>query len=137
MLYYFSGYGDKFKYIKDAIDHWMEAAIEYSNEYSIPLLDLFYWENKMANWGAQYLFEQDISIEEFWPLSNKNIFMCLFKIPAYRRSLPGCKVHRNLIQYLWPEILCEPINPLGRRAYIQMMFGRYSTLRYYKARYHL
>ena len=98
----------------------------------IPLIDLFYWEQRLGNWGSLYPFEQDIAIEENCPHTNKNLILSLFRIPIKKRSYPKCVFIYNLIKTLWPETLSEPINPVGPLGKINKNIKKYTMLRYYK-----
>ena len=88
----------------------------------------------MGNWGAMYPFEQDIAVEEFCPFYNKNMLFSIMRIDPKNRSFFRSKFHQNLIKYLWPETLTEPINPVGFIGYIRGLSGRNSMLRYFKIR---
>jgi hypothetical protein len=128
------GYQGKSEYLNRAIDTWLEEARPYSEEYNLPLLDLFYWEQQMANWGSQYPFEQDIAIEEFCPWYNKNMLLSVMRTDPKERSMFKSKFHYNLVKHLWPEALAEPINPVGFIGYLKGLTGRKSLLRYYKVK---
>jgi hypothetical protein len=110
MLYAFAGYPNN-RFIQSEINSWYEEAKVYSKQHNIPLIDLFYWEQRMGNWGARYPFEQDIAIEEFSPFNNRSLILALMKINPKERRYPDFKFIYKLIQSLWPETLSEPINP--------------------------
>jgi hypothetical protein len=132
ILRYLFGYAGKSEYVNHAIDTWLENAIGYSEEYNISLLDLFYWEQQMGNWGSQYPLEQDIAIEEFCPWYNKNVLLSIMRLDPKVRSFFKSRFHHNLIKHLWPEALSEPINPVGVVGYVSGLVGRKSLFRYYK-----
>ncbi len=134
MLRYFSGYSGKSEYVNQAIDSWLDDAREYSRINNIPLLDLFFWEQITGNWGTLYSFEQDIAIEEFCPYLNSNLLLSIMKIDPSKRSFMKSSFLRDLIEFLWAEVLSEPINPRGFMGYLSGLAGRDSLLRYYKLR---
>lgn len=130
MLASFSGYSMKSQFVIHEIDRWLDGAREYCEQYNVPLLDLFYWEQRMGNWGALYPFEQDIAIEEFCPFCNRNLILSMWMVDSRKRSAPGYSMFREIIQSLWAETLAEPLNPGGVISYVRMCIRRHSMLRY-------
>jgi len=131
MLAYFSWYSEKSKFVNQEINFWLYDAKKYCEECDIPLLDLFYWEQRIGNWGALYAFEQDIAIEEFCPHSNKNLLLSILRINSKKRSSPKCTFIHSIIKYLWDDTLVEPINPVGYIKHLNMIVKRNSMRRYY------
>jgi hypothetical protein len=107
----FSGYFNKVPFISQQLQEWYKDAIEYNKSTGVDILDLFYWEQRMGNWGALYPFEQDIAIEEFSPYSNRNFLLTMLQIDPNERKAPKYHAVRALMFKLWPEVLSEPINP--------------------------
>jgi hypothetical protein len=127
----FSRYPRKNKYVNQQIRLWLDDAEKYSAEYGIPMLDLFYWEQRMGNWAALYHFEEDIAINEFSPFNNKNLLLNMLKTRPQRRISPKYKFFDNLIRYLWKETLAEPINPAGIIGYVKKIIKGNSAPYYY------
>ena len=50
LLLSFSGYGRAIPHFSRQLEAWLANAGPYSRDYEIPLLDLFYWEQRMGNW---------------------------------------------------------------------------------------
>lgn len=98
-------------YANNEIKKWYLKANEYAKKYDLDILDLFYWEQRMSNWGAKYPFEQDIAIEEFSPFNNKELILNVFNVKRRKRSYPNYFFFKDLIKSLWEESLDEPINP--------------------------
>ena len=111
MLLAFSGYTNKIPYFNTQIEKWYLTANEYSKEYGISLLDLFYWEQRLGNWGANYPFEQDIAIEEISPFNNRSLLLSILKIEHNSRKSPNYYFFEKLVRLLWNDVLLEPINP--------------------------
>lgn len=132
MIRYLFGYGGKSKFVNIAIDKWLEDAFSYCKEYNLSLLDMFYWEQQMGNWGSQYPFEQDIAIEEYCPWYNKNMLFSIMQSDPKKRGMFKSKFHYDLISNLWPEVLKEPINPVGLAGTLAGYAGRNTMFRYYK-----
>ena len=111
MLLFFSGhYLSKNEFVRQELEAWLTDASQYAEKYEIPILDLFYWEQRMGNWGALQSFEKDIAIEEVCPFNNRSIHTSLLKVKPSRRASPDYKFFKKLLQSLWPETFSEPIN---------------------------
>ena len=67
----------------------------------------------MGRWGALFPAEQDIVIEEFSPFNNRYLINTLLRVPARLRCEPKYKFYRMIMKEFWPEVLCQPFNPLG------------------------
>ena len=132
MLYHFSGYAGKSEFVKREIESWIVDARKYADEYKLPLLDLFHWEQKTPHWGALYAFEQDIAIDEFCPFYNKNLLLSILKINPKKRVNPKPDFFYNLIKYLWEDTLSEPINPSSSIRNLRWIIKNNAVLDYYK-----
>ncbi|MEN8216511.1 MAG: hypothetical protein ABFS56_09065 [Pseudomonadota bacterium] len=111
MLLSFSEYPQENEFVKMELKEWLIDATEYLKKFDIPVFDLFYWEQRMGNWGALTPFEQDIAIEEISPFNNRSLIATLLKVHPSKRSSPDYNLFRKLIQALWADTLMEPINP--------------------------
>jgi hypothetical protein len=98
-------------YFSSKVAQWLSDAKAFSRQYGIPILDLFYWEQRMGNWGAEHGLEQDIAIEEFWPFNNAALFLNGLKIAQSKRGRPKYAFFIELMNDIWPDVLSEPINP--------------------------
>ncbi len=114
MLLTFSGYGRRSQFIRDQLEKWYPQARQYAAESGIPLLDLFYWEQRMGNWGAMFPSEQDIAVEEISPFNNHALLLGLLCVSPKRRRAPGFPFFRKLVEHLWAETLTEKVNPDSR-----------------------
>lgn len=91
---------------------WFSKSIEYCRTNNINVYDLFYWEQRMGNWGAMYRFEQDIAIDEFTPYNHKKLLLALLHVDLKYRKGPQYTLFRDLISQLWPETMSLPFNPI-------------------------
>ena len=98
-------------YSESFIRKWLEDAEIVKNFKTINIYDIFYWEQRMGNWGAKSSAEQDIAIEETWPYNNRRLLTIMLSVNAKYRKPPFYKFHRKVIKYLWEETLCMPVNP--------------------------
>ena len=91
-------------------DKWLQQLRLRPSE-GFDLLDLFYWEQTMGNWGAQFPAEQDIAIDEISPFNCRLIIENLLCTDSKLRTSPDYKIYAEIIRVLWPEVLALPINP--------------------------
>jgi hypothetical protein len=133
-LHHFTYYLGKSEFIKKEIGSWVNDAQGYAKEYGIPLLDLFHWEQKVGNWGASCVFEQDIAIENFSPHANRNLYVSVLRIKPQKRAKPECLLISDVVKNLWQETLSEPINPAGFTKKIKRKLHRNSILKNYQLR---
>jgi len=101
------------RFFESEVNMWYFDAVEFCRTNDIYISDLFYWEQRMSNWCATYLFEQDIAIEEFTPYNHKNLLLALLHVDMNKRKGPQCLLHKELINQLWPECLSLPFNPIA------------------------
>lgn len=133
-FHHFTHYLGKSQFIKDELRDWVNDAQGYAQEYGIPLLDLLHWEQKVGNWGAMTVSEQDIAIENFSPHANRNLFASILRINAAKRAKPQCLLISKIINTLWPEVLSEPVNPVGYIKSIRRMLHSNALVANYKLR---
>ena len=137
MLAELSGYGRGSAFSREQLAAWYRDAVDYSKESKVPLLDLFYWEQRMGNWGAAYPAELDIAIEEISPFNNRAYFDRMFTVSSSQRRAPDWAFFRRLAEAMWPEVLAQPINPsvpqLRTRLVKQNSHVRYVGLRMRRA----
>jgi hypothetical protein len=72
-IYCLSAYGPYSNFTTNEIDKWYDNAKPFAQEFGISLIDLYFIENRLANWGSIYPYEQDIALEEIDPFSNKSL----------------------------------------------------------------
>ena len=105
-------------YVINKLDEWITPAKKLCNDKRFDLVDLFYWEQRMGNWGALFQAEQDLALEAFSPFNNRELILTLVKADVKYRRAPHYFLYRHLLEELWEETLEEPING-GRKAIIR------------------
>lgn len=105
------GYYGESNLIKREIKEWLDSIRSSSLNIDFSYVDLFYWEQRMGNWGSITRNEQDIANEGFMPYNNRKIIMLLSSLAPEYRAAPNYVVYKLIIKNLWPETLQEPINP--------------------------
>jgi hypothetical protein len=109
-LPYFTTYGYSNEFIVSEIETWFKDVTPYSKDVQISILDLFYIENRMGNWGALYPAEQDIALEEIMPFNNKELLSNPLRLSPKERGYPEHKVTVEIIKRTQPDLLKYPIN---------------------------
>jgi len=104
----------KTPFILRAFADWLDGALDPARRSRIPLLDLFYWEQRAGSWAAAALTELDIVQETFTPFNQRELLEALLGVDASLRRPPRYELYREMIRGLWPEALSEPINPPPR-----------------------
>ena len=130
-LYNLNPYGPYSKITTDEIDLWYDDALDYAKTYNISLLDIFYIENRAANWGSIYTFEQDMALDEVDPFSNKSLMFPVFLLDPNYRSFGKNHISWKLLERFDRSLCNFPLNP--HRSPIRIFFyKRYATNLLYK-----
>ena len=98
-------------YVRGFVEKWLKEAEDIKKLKTINIFDVFYWEQRMGNWGAKSCSEQDIAIEEVWPHNNRKLLTTMLSVDVKYRKAPFYIFHRKVIAYLWKDTLCMPVNP--------------------------
>lgn len=95
-----------------ALRHFAAWLTESRERHNVKLLDLFEWEQGHGGWLAATQLEFDIAWREIiTPYNCRALLLALLAVPERFRQAPNYPLFRMLIKELWPEALCEPINP--------------------------
>ncbi|MGH2108679.1 hypothetical protein [Aerococcus urinaeequi] len=101
----------QFSYVKKQLESWLLSAKEFAKGKNISVVNLFYWEQRMGNWGSLTANEEDIAIENFMPFNNRKLLMVIMSVDDNYRVSPDFILYKKVAENLWPEVLSEPINP--------------------------
>jgi len=127
---------DKYRYAARSYDDWLSSSREICWESNINIIELFYWEDRLANWGTQIQTDKDISQEEVNPFASRYLSEIFFSVRYKDRLPPTIKFSRAVIQVLWPETLSMPVNP-GFKKNAKAVLVKYNFtgfLRYYRTK---
>lgn len=87
--------------------------LHIARKYSINVMDLLHWEQRLGPWGAVRNSESNIAIEKVDPYNShllNEIFLGVDE--KYKNPLENpCVLFREMIHRMWPELLAWPINP--------------------------
>jgi hypothetical protein len=104
------------EYAMASLKDWFAEAKPLCDAFGYNLRDLFFWEQQLGNWGSMFAAELDIAIDEFYPFGTRRLIETILSVDEKLRPYNNSKIHRRIIELLWPELLSEPINPIGWRA---------------------
>lgn len=111
-------------FVLSEIKNWLGKARPFVKDKKIDLIDFYYWEQRMGNWGGTDPAEQDLAIEEFCPFNNRKLMMILLGTKRKYRSEPDYILSKKIISFLWNEVLEEPINPISNREFLLKLIKR-------------
>lgn len=100
------------EYAGFSISNWYWETKTLCDTLGYNLRDLFFWEQHLGNWGSMFAAELDIAIDEFYPFGTRRLVETILAVDERLRPYNNSRVHRRMIEILWPELLSQPINPL-------------------------
>lgn len=89
---------------------WLDRAQPVCRVSNMNVLVLFQLELR-SRWVANTFAECDIAYESFNPYNNRHLFCLELAVNERKRRGRRLDVPIKHIQNMWPEVLCEPINP--------------------------
>ncbi len=111
----------KNQYVIDFFEKWLSGLNEI---YNIDILELFLWEQGHGNWLAMSQTEFGMVWKEiFTPCNCRRLLINMLSVEEKYRKPPKHKLHRKLILNLWPEVLCQPINPHKKKSLMKKYKG--------------
>jgi len=103
---------DDLKFAVDAFEQWLTKYAETCGHLeSINVLDIFYWEHRLAFWAGQTWVECDASREMFLPYNNSFLLRAFLSVDKKYREHKSDELFHSLIKTMWPEAFNYPINP--------------------------
>ena len=111
---------DHYKFVVNYYQEWYEASRDRCIQSNISAESLFFWEERMANWGTQLQLDKDIAQEEIIPFNSMLLIENMLKVPLNLRQKPDYILHREIIRKLWPEALQEPFNSNFTKTVLKM-----------------
>ncbi|MFO7669614.1 MAG: hypothetical protein R6W31_08160 [Bacteroidales bacterium] len=111
----------KWSFAIDYYDQWIKEIGVFCPENNINLIDLFYWEERIANWGNQIQLDKDISQEDINVFNSRDLVMQYLSVHPKYLEIPTFKVYVKVIDKLWPELLNVPINKGFKKTLIKVL----------------
>jgi hypothetical protein len=126
----------KFPHALNTYSEWLRDGEEFSKAYNYNLWYLFYWEERLGNWGTQYQMDKDIAQLDFNPYNSRLLVDNILSVhPKSQLELANYPFTKEIIKNLWPEVLSESINPNLRNT-ILTVFDKFGLLNFiFKLKY--
>jgi hypothetical protein len=103
-------------------DAWLHLNKEVFLRYGYNVLDMFYWEEVVANRIGKSTTECHALQHTILPVFNcRYLINLLLRVNIRYRDKQNHMLYRELIHSMWPEVLSEPINPGFKKRTIQLM----------------
>jgi len=90
---------------------WLEGIRSVARRYGLNIMTLLWWEILIGNWGSVGNSESDIAIDEFDPYDSHLLYEMFLSVDAKYRTFKDNILFRELIRFMWPQLLDVPFNP--------------------------
>jgi hypothetical protein len=108
-------------YAKAYYEKWLRESREVCAAHNMTLLHLFYWEERMGNWGTQVQMDKDIAQEDFNLFNSRQLIELFLSVPRNYLERPDFRLQREIINHMWPEVLLVPINPSAQKKIMKIL----------------
>lgn len=135
-LVYLNGVS-RFSYAAEEYSKWISNALPFCQESNFSLLNLFYWEERLGNWGAQTGLDKEIAQLEFNVYNSRELVETILSIKQlYKIEYSSYSLNSLIARRLWPEVLQVPINPCRKNTILKLFetFGLLSIVHKIKCR---
>jgi hypothetical protein len=95
---------DKYSYAISSIDDWLKDAEKACHDYGYNVMNLFYWEQYIGNWGNLSASEQNIVREEIRPFNCYKLITTYLALDDKYRYRDNPEGHKAIIDVLWKEL---------------------------------
>ena len=112
-----------FSYAVEYYRNWFNNCREICSDYNFALIPLFYWEERLGNWGTQVQIDKDIAQEEINLFNSRYLLDIFFSVNDKYIIPPGNRLHKQIMKILWPEVLKFPINPGPTNSLKKILFS--------------
>lgn len=92
-----------------SIEKWVSEVKPIASKFGVNILNLFYWEQRVANWCASFSADLDTAMEHLYPFNCRRLLETLLSVKKKYRTSPNCILYKEIIKKLWPDTLKEPI----------------------------
>jgi hypothetical protein len=83
---------------------WLIGAVDNCYKSNVNVLDLFYWEQRMGNWGANFFSELDVSLETLHPFNCRGLMELMLSVDSRFRSRSYSYLYYRMMKVMWPEV---------------------------------
>lgn len=102
-----SGYGGN-DYCIERCQAWLDEVGPVAGRYNVDLADLFYWEQRMGNWGAMFPAALDIAVEQLHPFNCRGLLETMLSVDRKYRTNTNPVLYSKIMRDSWPEVLSVP-----------------------------
>ncbi len=102
---------ERFDFALKYYGSWLEEAKVLRKKFNVNLMIIFYWEERLANWGAQIQLEKDIAQEEFNLYNSNKLITTFMSVDPTYVDRPNFELFKEIMRILWPEALNNVFNP--------------------------
>lgn len=112
--------------------NWLSENKELLKSMNYNVLDLFYWEEKMGNWGAKKRTETNaIGRVVYSPFNSRALFEVLLGTKRKYRDSHQSIIYDEILKRMHPESLIYPINPSKKNRAI-ILLKKIGVYNYYR-----
>ena len=102
---------ENYAYAENYYEQWISESREYCQSSGIHMLHLFYWEERLGNWGTQIQLDKEITQDDINLFNSRDLASLYLSVKSKYIKPPFYRLQRQIIRNLWPELLTFPINP--------------------------
>lgn len=102
---------ERFDFAVAYFDRWLKGCQDLCRHLNFNVLNLLYWEERVANWGTQLQLDKDIAQEDVIPYNSRLLMETMLSADLKYREKPEFIIFREIARKLWPETLQKPCNP--------------------------
>lgn len=93
----------------EAFQNWLN---KLGNTFNLNIYDLFHWEQRDGRWLSNNCLVFPMAWKEvLFPFNCRQLLIEFLSVSGSERMPVEYRFFKKLIQYMWPELLSEPINP--------------------------
>lgn len=122
---------NKYEFAVEYYSRWLKEATDVCRKNNLNILALFYWEERLANWGTQIQIFKDMAQDDFVPFNSRQLIEYCFSVQPKFNNKPDYILYKKIMNELWPETLSMPINPNFKHLIFSILekFGIFEPLR--------
>ncbi|MEN8251760.1 MAG: hypothetical protein ABFS32_22765 [Bacteroidota bacterium] len=103
---------EQYSHAEKTYSTWLKNSMEFCTLTGFNIMDLFYWEERLGNWGSQIQLDKDIAQNDINPYNSRLLVKTMLSVrPLYSIECASYSLNTKIIKLLWPETLEVPINP--------------------------
>jgi hypothetical protein len=102
---------ERFDYAEEYFTDWLNGCEDLCRQLNFNVLNLLYWEERVANWGTQLQLDKDIAQDDIIPYNSRLLMQTMLSADLKYREKPDFYIFTEITRALWPETLQAPCNP--------------------------